>query len=41
MAAVLQRLGVTNDTVEKQLRFPLTGGDQVVGAVQPHSPTFN
>ncbi len=40
MAAVLQRLGVTNPTIESHLKFVLTGGDNVVGAVQPHAPAF-
>jgi L-asparaginase II len=40
MAATLQRLGITNDTVERHLRFALLGGGVEVGAVQPHLPTF-
>ncbi|MFC9687969.1 asparaginase [Kribbella sp. NPDC056951] len=40
MAAVLQRLGVTNPTIESHLQFALTGGDNIVGAVQPHAPAF-
>ncbi|WP_410789430.1 asparaginase [Kribbella sp. C-35] len=41
MAATLQRLGITNETIENHLHFDLTGGDNVVGAVQPHAPTFS
>jgi L-asparaginase II len=41
MAATLQRLGITNATIENHLHFPLLGGDAVVGAVQPHAPTFS
>ena len=41
MAAVLQRLGITNDTIERHLRFPLLGGGVEVGAVQPHPSTFS
>ncbi|MGW6279738.1 asparaginase [Kribbella sp. NPDC055071] len=40
MAAVLQHLGITNPTIESHLRFDLTGGDAVVGAVQPHPSLF-
>ena len=40
MAATLQRLGITNETIENHLHFDLTGGDAVVGAVRPHAPTF-
>ncbi|MEU4193473.1 asparaginase [Kribbella sp. NPDC026611] len=40
MAATLQRLGITNPTIEDHLRFDLTGGDNVVGAVRPHAPSF-
>ena len=40
MAAMLQRLGITNDTIERHLRFPLLGGGVEVGAVQPHLSTF-
>jgi L-asparaginase II len=40
MAATLQRLGITNETIENHLHFDLTGGDRVVGAVRPHAPTF-
>jgi L-asparaginase II len=41
MAATLQRLGITNATIENHLHSPLIGGDAVVGAVQPHAPTFS
>jgi len=41
MAATLQRLGITNETIENHLHFDLTGGDNVVGAVRPHAPTFS
>ncbi|WP_327639887.1 asparaginase [Kribbella sp. NBC_00482] len=41
MAATLQRLGLTNETIENHLHFDLTGGDNVVGAVRPHAPTFS
>jgi len=41
MAATLQRLGITNETIENHLHFDLTGGDSVVGAVRPHAPTFS
>jgi L-asparaginase II len=41
MAATLQRLGITNETIEKHLHFDLTGGDSVVGAVRPHAPAFD
>jgi L-asparaginase II len=40
MAATLQRLGISNETIENHLHFDLTGGDAVVGAVRPHAPTF-
>jgi L-asparaginase II len=40
MAATLQRLGITNETVERHLRFALLGGGVEVGAVQPHLPAF-
>jgi L-asparaginase II len=40
MAATLQRLGISNETIEKHLHFDLTGGDDVVGAVRPHTLTF-
>lgn len=41
MAATLQRLGITNPTIENHLRFPLLGGGVEVGAVQPHPSTFS
>jgi L-asparaginase II len=41
MAATLQRLGITNDTIERHLHFPLLGGGVQVGAVQPHPSTFS
>ncbi|TDW70414.1 asparaginase [Kribbella pratensis] len=41
MAATLQRLGITNETIENHLHFDLTGGDNVVGQVRPHAPTFS
>jgi L-asparaginase II len=41
MAAVLQQLGITNPTIESHLHFDLTGGDAVVGAVQPHPSLFS
>ncbi|TDW19117.1 asparaginase [Kribbella kalugense] len=41
MAATLQRLGITNETIENHLHFDLTGGSNVVGAVRPHPPTFS
>ena len=40
MAAVLQHLGITNETIEKHLHFPLLGGGLEVGAVQPHPSLF-
>jgi L-asparaginase II len=40
MAAVLRKLGVENDVVEQQTRFPLYGGGIEVGAVQPHAGAF-
>jgi L-asparaginase II len=41
MAATLQRLGITNETIERHLHFDLKGGDAVVGAVRPHAPAFS
>ena len=41
MAATLQRLGITNDTIERHLHFPLLGGGVQVGAVQPHPSAFS
>jgi L-asparaginase II len=41
MAATLQRLGITNETIETHLHFDLTGGDNIVGAVRPHTPSFS
>ncbi|WUJ74843.1 asparaginase [Kribbella soli] len=41
MAATLQRLGITNETIENHLHFDLTGGDNIVGAVRPHAPSFS
>jgi L-asparaginase II len=41
MAATLQRLGITNETIENHLHFDLTGGDTVVGAVRPHTPAIS
>ncbi|MEV5964662.1 asparaginase [Kribbella sp. NPDC051952] len=41
MAAVLQNLGITNETIENHLHFPLLGGGLEVGAVQPHPTTFS
>ena len=41
MAAVLQHLGITNDVVDAQTRFPLLGGGVEVGSVHPASTLFN
>jgi L-asparaginase II len=41
MAATLQRLGISNETIENHLHFDLTGGGNVVGAVRPHTLTFS
>jgi L-asparaginase II len=40
MAAVLQHLGIDNEVIDSQTRFPLLGGGVVVGSVHPSPSLF-
>lgn len=40
MAATLQKLGLTHEVLDTQTRSRLYGGGIEVGAVQPHTPTY-